>query len=192
MISFDEETKRERTLLYNVSAAGSLYIQYDDDNRPIAMVRVLDREIPADWAASYAELVDAVIAWIADRGLDDAIRTQPVRAIGKGLIKRDFHIFLHSIRDWDVSREEGDYDEQLLARLDCVRARVSSIAAEARSPVDILLANIVKRSIVEATCRTYYSEREQRFIIVEPKIDRKSLAEWRRLEGLATVPEHRG
>jgi hypothetical protein len=163
------------------SPSGTLYFVPQVSEDIATMVRRFDGSLPPSSIPAYVDLARAAQAWIErDPELAWRIRIeQPIEA-GADFVARRHRYYYVSLSSYDPE------DDDAPAMPDDVPALRASFTAARRHTTDErdrLLEDVLTRSIMTATGKTYFDGAEGRFVIVELAPTADELARWAALTG---------
>lgn len=162
------------------SPLGTLHLVPFKPRGPRVMVRHFDAELPAELVQSYVNLTRAVHQWVAARPeLKSLIRIEQPTEVGVDFVARPHHIYHTSIRsydDWEDAPEQPPELEQM-------RRALRTAISERRSEKEVIIGQVLARSLLEPTGKTYFHEGEGCFIVVEPKLTRQDVERWAAMSG---------
>jgi hypothetical protein len=156
------------------SAHGNLFIVPVAPGAPRIVVRHFDRDLPARLVPAYAALLEAARSWIERHPeLASVVRVEPATEIGNDFIARP-HQLSTSLSSYFDDEDPPEPPDELAA----MQSRFRSLAAVARDPLDLLITEVLARSILEPSGKTFYNFREQKFVIADIKPTRDELERW--------------
>lgn len=175
MESFETlKTKRNFKKFLN-SQLGTLYMELDDRTYPINMARHFDETIPADLTMDYFNLVLACNKWIETHPvLSNLVTTNNPESFGKDYIIRPFLVFINTTSKYDREENPLDVPNELIA----IRSAFMESIGKNSDQFSTLIERILHRSIIDPNTKTFFSERTEKLVIVEPKITPDDLDEW--------------
>ena len=174
MRDFDQ-IRRELSLVNFVgSSNGNLFVVPVAPGAPRVVVRRFDRELPAGLIPAYASLLRAAGFWIErDPVLARVVRVEQPTEIGLDFIARPHHLGtpLSSYSDDEDPAEPPDEFAPM-------QSRFRALTAAASEPRDTLVAEVLARSILEPSGKTFYSFPESKFVVADIKPTRGELERW--------------
>ncbi|MGW4647993.1 hypothetical protein [Kitasatospora sp. NPDC004289] len=151
------------------SPLGTLYFVPSAPGSPRVMVRRFDGLLPPALAAPYAGLITACADWVAARPSVAAdVRVLLPLEVGTDFVARPHPVYHASTDSYDPASPPAE-----LAAMH--RTVAAALEAPATGERDGVVTRVLARSLLEPTGRTYYDERERRFVVVEPKIEPSDL-----------------
>ena len=124
----------------------------------------------------FVELYTAILDYIReDNILNQYVSMPELIEIGEDYIIRRFYVYITSISNY-MDKEDEDYVEppELFEEM---REAISHKLDEA-SGKEVIIKQILRKSLLEPTGKTICNNRINKFIIVEPKISIKNLLDW--------------
>lgn len=175
------DIERELHLMkFTDSANGTLYCVPVAPGAPRLIVRRFDGDVPPALVPAYASLIAAAAAWIAtDSELAALVRIEQPSEVGREYIARrhfnatSLDAFLET--DPDEDRPEAPPE---LARMQTRFREHANAAVGAR---EALLAQVLARSILERSLKTFYDYDAEQFVIADVKPTRAELERWQAL-----------
>ena len=160
------------------SPLGTLYFVPAAPGSPRIMVRHFDRALPARLVAPYARFLRALHDWVDERPIISyqILIEQPIE-VGSDFIARKHHTYYTSTSAYTDWQDPPEPPEQLAEMRRDLR---DEIAEDAATPRDILITQVLTRSLLEPTGKTFYDDLQ--FVVVEPRFIPEDIEEWARLE----------
>jgi hypothetical protein len=180
MRNFDEIQRELDLIPFLESANGDLYLPRDVHG-PQVIVRRFNRSLDPSRVESYARFLADAQAWIdRDAELSALLRVEQPMEVGADFLARRFvsATSLASFVDTDSEDDPPDAPDELAP----MQSRFRDLVSQTRSPGDSLVASVLARSILEPTNKTVYSFREERFIVLDPKLTGFDLEQLRTLQ----------
>lgn len=145
----------------------------------VAAERVVVRRFDGDWPAAlipaYSTLLRASSVWLEHDGeLAKVVRVEQPTEVGRDFIAR------RQLLGTRLSAYLKDDDRpEAPSELGTMQARfIAKVAAAGEEPRANLVADVLRRSILEPTGYTIYSEREDKFIILDLNVTSEELERW--------------
>ena len=179
------QVQRELSLVKLVgSANGNLFIVPVAPGAPRLVVRRFDRDLPASLVPAYVSLLRAAASWV-DRAPELA------RVVRVGLpteVGADFVATAHVLATplWAYFDDEDPPEPP--DELPVMQARFRARAAAVTETRDLRIAEVLARSILEPSGKTFYILAEDRFIVADIKPTRAELELWETPCGAARRP----
>jgi hypothetical protein len=175
------DIERELQLMkFTDSRNGTLYSVPVAPGAPRLIVRHFDGEIPPSLVPTYAGMIEAAAAWIAeDPELAKLVRIEQPAEVGREYIARR-HFNATSLDAFLETDPEEDPPEPPpeLARM---QARFRELTKAAHHEREALLASILARSILERSLKTFYDHDTEQFVIADLKPTCAELERWQAL-----------
>jgi hypothetical protein len=172
--TFDDIQSELKLVNYVGSSAGNLYIVPVAPGAPRIVVRHFDRDLSPAFVPSYTDMLQAAGAWIErDPALARLVRVEQPVEVGRDFIARRHHLGT-PISAYADEEDPPEPPEEMTT----LKTLFSKRLAETSSPRDRLIAQVLARSILEPTAKTFFSERENRFVIADLKPTREELERW--------------
>lgn len=157
------------------SPLGTLYITPDVPGQQDVIVRHFDSELPSALAPAYAEVMRAAQRWVEARPeLERQIRVEQPIEVGSDFVARPHHVYVTSTRAY-AEWEDPPTPPRELATM---RATLTAALQEPANERDRIVGEVLARSLLQPTGKTYFHEGEGRFIVVEPGITRRDVERW--------------
>jgi hypothetical protein len=173
------------------SALGSLYLRPPSPDRPALVVRHLEGA-QTGRAAALAGLLGAAQRWVeGHHEVARLLRVEQAVEVGVDFVARPHHVYYTSTRayvrtnDPDADEEDDEDPPEPPPELDALRRAFAQAAGENATEMERLLVGVLARSVMDATGKTYFHEREGRFIAVDLSPRPDELDRWAEL----TPPE---
>ena len=157
------------------SDLGTLYfIPYSPGSKRI-IVRHFNHDNASKNFAAYLELMKAIKEWLKlFPGIDELVRVEQPLEIGTDFISRPHHTYMTSLISYDTDEDPPDPPEELFKMREAMR----NIVGKSKKQKDKIIEDVMIRSILKSTAKTYFNGNEGKFIIVEPKFLPEDLENW--------------
>jgi hypothetical protein len=160
---------------YLSSPLGTLYFNASDQ----VLVRRFDGALPPALREAYTDLTAAAQRWI-DRHprVAELARVQQPTEVGTDYVARPLFAFTPTGTYYDLDAPADPPAEwvRLFAAVGAVPPPVD--------PRDAIVANVVRRSLLEPNGKTYFDAGEGRFVVVEPRLSAEDVRSWADLDEL--------
>ena len=180
MRNFNEIQKELELKKFLDSPLGTLYFVPYALGKPRIIVRYFDGELPPYMTGTFASLTKATQEWLDEHTyVGRFVRiAQPIE-IGADFIAREHFTYYTSTESYVDYGDElpAESPVELMEMRDVFRNEYKRDSDEKESIVKDVLA----RSLLEPTGKTYFREDERRFIIVELKPTKFELERWQKL-----------
>lgn len=177
--TFDELRRGKDPKLFLRAAHGTLYTLWSD-GEPHSLVRRFDGDLPPSLARACASLARAVHDWVARApGLAERVEIVTPTHVGTDFLIRPFHVYTGGTAKY---AEEDDDAKPPPDELVATRRRIRA-AIEADPSLPPLLADVIRRSLLEPAKKAYFDAVEDRLVLVEPHVTRDELERWSRRAG---------
>jgi hypothetical protein len=159
------------------SELGTLYVADDDRGVPKLMVRRFDGDASPSLIKPYVGIVRGCQDWVDGHGLAGQVRIEQPAEVGVDFVARPYHIYTTSLWSYD----EDSHPPEPPPELAPMRRKLRQAMGGSSDPRDAILERVLARSLLEPSGKTIFKTREDRFLVVEPKIDRADVEEWANL-----------
>lgn len=183
MRQFDEISQQLGLKRFLDSPSGTLYyIPRPASDDAATMVRRFDGTLPPSSIPAYVDLARAAQAWL-DRhpALAACIRVEQPFEAGADFVARRHHYYYVALSSYDPDDDEAPPPPDELLALRAAFADARGRSTDAR---DGLVGDVLSRSILAATGKTFFEGAEHRFVIVELAPTADELARWTALMDL--------
>jgi hypothetical protein len=163
------------------SRLGTLYFNPTAQGADRILVRHFDSAIPAELTAVYADLFEKVADWVdSSSAIAPYVRVERPVEVGPDFIARPYPVYYVSTDAYDYADEAPPPPPELDEMRTAVRAALSG---KGTGPLDesVVVARVLRASLLEPTGRTYFNEDEGTFVVVEPKIGEADVHDWAKL-----------
>ena len=161
---------------------GTLYMVLDTSGVPRRMVRHFDQELPTTLVKPFADLVQAAHQWVESRPeLSRLIQIEQPVEIGRDFVARPYHLYYSSTDDYFDPDDPREPPDELEEMRNALRAALGKAANQSEG----IIENVLARSLLEPSGKTYFKEAEGKFIVVEPKLTRDEVERWAALSAHA-------
>ncbi|KKM98079.1 hypothetical protein LCGC14_1161540 [marine sediment metagenome] len=171
----DIEKKYQLENLFR-SRRGYLYI-FKPALQDEMVIRHFNGELKPNFTKVFAEVVERINQWVTSHKLlHEYVEVELVREVGEDFIILLFHksySTLSAIEDWD------DYlvPEELEIMQNILRSEIGN----PRNDKEKIIEEILVRSLLEPSGKTWFYETINKFIITEPRITQEHLEKWSNL-----------
>jgi hypothetical protein len=157
------------------SDLGTLYfIPYSPGSQRI-IVRHFNRKNGSNHLLAYVEIMAAIQEWIKlFPAIGEFVKVEQPIEIGEDFIARPHHTYTTSL---DSYNDDEDPPEPPVALFQ-MRAAVRKIIGKANTAKEAIIEAVITRSLLEPTAKTFFSGKEGKFIVVEPKLLPSDLDQW--------------
>lgn len=157
------------------SELGTMYFVPSLPRKEKVIIRHFDGKLPIELLPAYVQLYNSIIEWVNCReDISKYIFISNILEIGIDYIIRNFFIYDIAICDYFDNDEPieppAQYTEMkavVLEKLDVYEDKEEKI-----------IHRVIRKSLLEPTGKTYFDNKMNKFIIVEPKINLVDLEEW--------------
>lgn len=173
--SFADVASRLGLRRFLASDPGTLYFDPADVGVNRLLYRAFETQ-PPGFAATYAEVVGAVVDWVATRPrLAELIEIIPTVQVGLDYIARPHRTYYVST-DTYAHPEDG---VQAPPELAAMRDRLATDLIEMTPGIQgQVLAHVLRRTLLEPSGRVYFDDNRRLFVVVEPKVTSGDVADW--------------
>ncbi|WP_133510439.1 hypothetical protein [Candidatus Thiosymbion oneisti] len=177
MRTFREIAEELGLIEFLPSRCGTLYAVPIVKGSPLVMVRHFDNELPPAAVVPYVDLIRACKRWIGQYPeLVRLVRIEEPFEVGRDFYARTFHSYYTSLNSYtDTDPEEGvDPPPELTEMRLYLRGALASRPDQQEGVVE----KILRRSLLEPSSKTVFSEDIEQFIVVEPRIEPEDVRTW--------------
>lgn len=172
MRTFERIRSDEGLAKFLDSANGTLYFVPRAPGSRRLIVRHFDGAVPADWIPDFVSLLAATRAFIDARpSLAELVHIAPPLEVGTDFVAREHFTYYTSTESYEDDDESIEPPDELETMRGLVRQAVEDDAGA--------IGEVLRRSLLEPTGKTWFNEAEGRFIVVDPVWDRTTLERWR-------------
>lgn len=140
------------------------------------LYRHFDTDDIADLVRPYAEVVEAVERWIADRpDVAELVETQPLTEIGHDYVARPFYSYMYTLEGYD-DPEEWDLVDVIPEELEPMRQRVRNHLVDNLAGRERIVQQIVIDSLLGPSRTTVFGH--DKWLIVSPQTTADQLQHW--------------
>jgi hypothetical protein len=183
MRTFDDIRREPGFKRFLGSRHGTLYTIDDATGYPRLMVRHFDRDLPPVLIKPYAELIQAVYQWVEARPeLARLLSVERPIEVGVDFIARPFHVYYGSLEAYTEWEDPPEPPEELEQMRSAFRAAVG----KSTDPRDAIVEEVLSRTLLGLTTKTYFRDNKHRFFMIEPKITREDVERWAALSSPST------
>lgn len=170
------EIQRERKLYEFVDVPeGTLYLGKPKHCSPKIVVRRFDGTLPVTRLGAFVEIVRGCQAWIeAHPALAELVRVEQPTEVGTDFVARPHHVYSTSTSSYVDDEDPPTPPPELFSMQKTFRDLRPSV----RTPRERLLTDILARSLIEPSGKTFFKSKEDRWLVVEPKIRPDDLEQW--------------
>ena len=162
---------------YLAGPMGMLYFDPSADGDERVLVREFDETYSPELVAAYADLIRAVNRWVRSHAaVARWVSIEEPVEVGADYLTRPYPMYYNSTGTYDDTPETPDPPSEL----ETMRSAVAAAQAQddlSRDGAQVI-SRVVTKSLLEPTGRTYFNDLDDRFIVVEPKIDRADVLKW--------------
>ena len=179
-----KELNKELTLIKS-SMDSLLGTKYIDSNLPrdeMIVVSHLDSDLAIEFFPVYLSLYAAIINWINSNPIVREYVFMPeLVEVGEDYMTRRFYVYYVSIRNYFADEDEDE--EGYIEPPELFEKMISAVSKELddMEGKEGVIRRILTRSLLEPTGKTIFSNRIDKFIIVEPKLLLANLIQWKAL-----------
>jgi hypothetical protein len=175
MRTFENISKELGLKKFVFSETGTLYFVPAGEGTPRVIVRYFNGTIPAADVMAFARLILALGKWVELRPeLARFVRIEQPIEVGYDFIARPHHTYYNSIYSYSQQEDPPEPPEEL----EEMQAIFRRMIGKTSDPAERIIEEILSRSLLEPTSKTYFSDEEGKFIVVDPKITREDLERW--------------
>lgn len=160
------------------SPSGTLYfIPHPASDADATMVRYFDGALPPSSIPAYVDLARAAQAWIERHpAIAARVRVDPPIEVGVDFVARRHHYYHVSLSSYDDPEDDASLPTP--DELRELRAAFSAARGQSTDERDRLIEEVLARSILTATGKTFFEPAEDRFVIVELAPTGDELTRW--------------
>lgn len=175
MRTFKEIEENSQLRRYLRSKRGWLFVQKNSTQD--MLIRHFNGELESRFTTTFAEIVEEVSRWVNGyKELERYVQVESVVEIGEDFIILPYHRNYSSLSNME-SWDEDDIPEELERMRNILKAGLEKIKGEREE----IIKEVLIRSLLESSSKTWYDERIDKFIICEPRIRPEHLERWQKL-----------
>lgn len=175
MRRFDDISRELGLKRFCDSPSGALHFIPRAPDEAATMVRHFDGALPPSVIPAYAALAAAAQDWLARHpGVGALVRVEQPLEVGEDFVARRHHYYHVSLASYDPSDDEA---RPVPDELHALR-RAFTAARGHGDARDALIEEVLARSLMTWTAKTFFEGAEDRFIIVELAPTAGELARW--------------
>jgi hypothetical protein len=176
MLLFKDIQQARELIPAHYSPLGTVYVS-PGTRLPIYAVRHFDKELLPDMVPAYAGLIRAVGEWVearptVKRWVD--VR-QPIE-VGGDYVMRHWERYYYSLRSYD--RPDKVSPVPVPDELPIMREVVEAALQEPMREQEMIIADVIRRSLLGPSGKTMIEDDDGPFIIVEPKLIVDDVLHW--------------
>ncbi len=142
------------------------------------LVRRLDGFVTPELASTYAEMVEAADAWVAQHpDLDQFVRVMPLTEVGDDFITR-MHFAMRGTTAFAPDEDDDEIPPEVPVELEEMRAAFQAAKGKLTDPKSKIIERVLERNLAEPSSLTFFDDQEAAFFIVEPHIREEDLKEF--------------
>jgi hypothetical protein len=176
MQKFSDIEKKFQLRIFSRSRRGYLYV-FKPDLQDYMVIRHFNGELRPNFTQVFAEIVENVNHWVVSHKLlHEYVEVEVVREIGEDFIILPYHksySTLSAIEQWD--------EELIPKELESMRKILRSKIGNPRNEKEKIIVEILVRSLLEPSGKTWFNEGLNKFIISEPRITQEHLEKWSKI-----------
>jgi hypothetical protein len=156
------------------TALGTLYVADDGRGVPRLMVRRFDGDASPSLIGPFVDIFRRSQDWVDGHGLAGLIRIEQPTEVGVDFVARPYHIYTTSLWSFDEDSRPPEPPPELAV----MRKKLRQAIGKSSDPRDTILERVLTRSLLEPSAKTIFTTREDRFVVVEPKIAPADVQGW--------------
>ncbi len=185
MKTFEEFKKNVNLKRYIGSTLGTMYFEPDLPRDKDYIIRHLDAELTEELLPVYLQLYEAVKQWIETNStMKEYLFMPELIEVGKDYIIRPFYVYIKSVRsyfDEDDSIEPSQRYFEMIRDFSIEMLNVYVEDEDVYPTKTTVIKRVLRNSLFGASGKTILDDRNNGYIIVEPKIYVSDLEQWQRL-----------
>jgi len=173
---FSDIEKKYQLRRFLRSSRGYLYI-YGSTLKDMMMIRHFNGELKPKYTQVFAEIVEMINQWVTSHKLlHEYVEVELVREVGEDFIILPFrknYSSLGAIEQWD--------DDLIPEELEIMRNILRSEIGNPGNEKEKIIEEILVRSLLEPSGKTYHNDLINKFVIIEPRITQEHLEKWSKI-----------
>ncbi len=138
------------------------------------VIRHFNGELKPKFTQVFAEIIERINQWVVSHKLlHEYVEVKLVEEVGEDFIILPFHKYytsLSAIEEWD--------EDIIPKELDFMRNLLRSEIGNPENEKEEIIQEILVRSLLESSGKTWFNETNHKFIITEPRITQEHLEKW--------------
>jgi hypothetical protein len=176
MQKFSDMEKKYQLKIYLRSRRGYLYV-FRHPSYGKVVIWHFNGELKSTFAQVIAEIVEKVYQWVISHKLvRDYVEVEPLKEVGEDYIILPFHksySTLSAIEEWD--------EELIPDELEIMQNILKNELGNPKNEKERIIEDILIKSLLEPSSKTWFYEGLNKFIISEPIITREHLEKWSKI-----------
>jgi len=176
MQKFSDIEKKYQLRIFSRSNRGYIYV-IKPDLQDYMVIRHFNGELKPNFTQVFAEIVERINQWVMSHKLvREYVEVELVREVGEDFIILPYHksySTLSAIEQWD--------EDLIPEELEIMRKALRSEIGNPENEKEKILEEILVRSLLEPSGKTWFYEKINKFIISEPRITQEHLEKWSNL-----------
>lgn len=173
MQKFSDVKKKYQLKIFLRSRRGYMYV-FKPASQDKMVIRHFNGELKPKYTQVFAEIVDRLNQWVTSHNmLTEYVEVEPVREVGEDFIILPFrknYSSLGAIDQWD--------DDLIPEELEIMRNILRSEIGNPGNEKEKIIEEILVRSLLEPSGKTYHNDLINKFVIIEPRITQEHLEKW--------------
>lgn len=173
MQKFSDIEKKYQLRRFLRSRRGYMYV-FRPALQDEMMIRHFNGELKPNFTQVFAEIIERINQWVTSHKLlHEYVEVELVREVGEDFIILPYHksySSLSQIEDWD--------DDLVPEELELMRNILRSEIGNPGNEKEKIIEEILIRSLLEPSGKTWFNETIHKFIISEPRITQRHLEKW--------------
>jgi hypothetical protein len=158
------------------SKLGTLYFVPSSPGSQRVIVRRFDNLLSPEYVNAFAEMLRACQQWVeSSSSLNQFVRVEQLLEVGADFISRTHHTYFAST---DSYAEEHNPPEEP-PELEQMRSIARSLVMDTSDHNLRIIRSVMARSLIEPSTKTYLSDDEMKFIVVEPEFCVDDVKSWK-------------
>lgn len=175
MRTFNEIAEELGLKKFLASRCGTLHFVPSAKGSQRVIVRHFDRDLPASMITSYVELIRRCKLWIEGRPeLARLIKIDEPFEVGQDFYARTHHTYYISLSSYTTDEDAPEPPPELAE----MHLELQNAFSSHPDSKDRIVEQILRRSLLEPSTKTWFAEDIEKFIVVEPRILPEDVWAW--------------
>ena len=180
MYRFFKELQKELNLKrFLGSELGTLYFVPHSSGKEDVIVRHFDQKLQPQMIRSYSDIVNSVSNWVDEnQSLNKIVRVEKIKEFGHDYTLRQHYVYYVSLVDYYDQEQSIPIPEQLSHMQSILNQELNQKGDEGHKLN--IIKKVLKNSLHKKKKKTFFDGKEDKFIVVEPKILVEDVIDWQK------------
>jgi hypothetical protein len=161
---------------YLESEMGTLYFVPSSPGSKRVIVRRFDNILSPEYVNTFAEMLQACQQWVESSStLNEFVRVEQPLEVGTDFISRTHHTYITSTDSYAEEHNPAEEPPELKQMRSIVRLLILDTSDHNLK----IIQSVMSRSLIDPSTKTYLSDDEMKFIVVEPKFYADDVKSWK-------------